>query len=250
MRHINGVYTQRYNKLKRTDGPLFRGRYKAILVEADEYLLQLSRYIHRNPIEMKWPLVTSLDQYPWSSYCAFINEAEPPKWLAREMTYKMLGDHECYKGYKRFVLQGNSKDVVDFYRHNLGQILGSDTYKAFICEQFLADAAIRTVSQERRPDLTIDEVVNSVADFYGVDATSLYLSIRGLSEENEGRKVAMYLCQEMLDSRLVSLSHVFNLSHPGSVSYVTSKVRQRMLNDIKFALRVNRLRRQIIDQAT
>ena len=60
MRHINGVYTQRYNRLKRTDGPLFRGRYKAILVDADAYLLQLSRYIHRNPVEMKRPLVERL----------------------------------------------------------------------------------------------------------------------------------------------------------------------------------------------
>ncbi|WP_196141202.1 transposase, partial [Aliikangiella sp. G2MR2-5] len=49
MKHINGLYTQRYNRLKKVDGPLFRGRYKSILVEADAYLLQLSRYIHRNP---------------------------------------------------------------------------------------------------------------------------------------------------------------------------------------------------------
>jgi len=55
MRHINGVYTQRYNRLKKTDGPLFRGRYKAILIEEDAYLLRLSRYIHRNPIETKQP---------------------------------------------------------------------------------------------------------------------------------------------------------------------------------------------------
>ena len=53
MRHINGVYTQRYNRLKKTDGPLFRGRYKAILVDEDSYLLQVSRYIHRNPVEVK-----------------------------------------------------------------------------------------------------------------------------------------------------------------------------------------------------
>ncbi len=46
-------HTQRYNRLRKTDGPLFRGRYKAILVDKDAYLLQLSRYIHRNPIEVK-----------------------------------------------------------------------------------------------------------------------------------------------------------------------------------------------------
>ena len=56
MRHINGVYTQRYNWLKQTDRPLFRGRYKAILINAASYLLQVSRYIHRNPIELETPL--------------------------------------------------------------------------------------------------------------------------------------------------------------------------------------------------
>ena len=50
MRHLN---TQRYNRRKRSDGPLFRGRYKAILVDEDAYLLQVGRYIHRNPLEVK-----------------------------------------------------------------------------------------------------------------------------------------------------------------------------------------------------
>ena len=71
MRHVNGVYTQRYNRLKRTDGPLFHGRYKAVLVSQDEYLSQLSRYIHRNPIETTIPMVERLEEYPWSSYPAF-----------------------------------------------------------------------------------------------------------------------------------------------------------------------------------
>jgi REP element-mobilizing transposase RayT len=61
MRHINGVYIGRYNRLCLTDGPLFRGRYKAILIVHDAYLLQLSRYIHRNPVETKEPLVAQLE---------------------------------------------------------------------------------------------------------------------------------------------------------------------------------------------
>ena len=51
MRHINGIYTQKYNKRHNLDGQLFRGRYKAILVSEDSYLLQLVRYIHKNPIK-------------------------------------------------------------------------------------------------------------------------------------------------------------------------------------------------------
>ena len=62
MRHINGVYTQRHNRLLKTDGSLFRGRYKAIVVEEDSYQLQLSRYIHRNPLEAG--IVEKLENYP------------------------------------------------------------------------------------------------------------------------------------------------------------------------------------------
>ena len=59
MRHINGVYTQRYNWLSKSDGSIFKGRYKSILVDEDDYLLQLTRYIHLNPIETKPPMVKS-----------------------------------------------------------------------------------------------------------------------------------------------------------------------------------------------
>ena len=52
MRHINGVYTQRYNQKHGDDGQLFRGRYKSILVHGDRYLLQLVRYIHRNSLKV------------------------------------------------------------------------------------------------------------------------------------------------------------------------------------------------------
>ena len=51
MRHLNGIYTQRYNKRHCYDGQLFRGRYKSIVVESDSYALELVRYIHRNPLE-------------------------------------------------------------------------------------------------------------------------------------------------------------------------------------------------------
>ena len=67
MRHLNGIYTQRHNRLLQTDGPLFRGRYKSIVVDTDNYLLQVSRYIHRNPIETKIPMTDCLADYKASS---------------------------------------------------------------------------------------------------------------------------------------------------------------------------------------
>ncbi|WP_144395394.1 hypothetical protein [Pleionea sediminis] len=66
--------------LKKTDGALFRGRYKSLLVEDDIDALYVSRYIHRNPIDMKRPLVTRLEEYRHSSYPAYINKSKVPEW--------------------------------------------------------------------------------------------------------------------------------------------------------------------------
>lgn len=66
MRHLNHVYTQRFNQLMNRDGHLFRGRYKSILVEEDAYLVELMRYIHLNPV--KGRLVKRPEQHPWTSH--------------------------------------------------------------------------------------------------------------------------------------------------------------------------------------
>ena len=63
MRHIDGIYTQRFNRRHGRDGTLFRGRYKAILVDADEYLLAVVRYIHLNAVEAG--IVKLPEDYRW-----------------------------------------------------------------------------------------------------------------------------------------------------------------------------------------
>jgi len=82
MRHLNGVYTQLMNRKHKTEGSLFRGRFKSILIEKDSYLLELVRYIHRNPYKAK--LEKSIGEYEWSSHRGYMNERERPKWLKTE----------------------------------------------------------------------------------------------------------------------------------------------------------------------
>ena len=66
MQHINGAYTTYFNVKRGRSGHLFQGRYKAILVDIDEYAKELSRYIHLNPVRAK--LVKTPEEYEWSSY--------------------------------------------------------------------------------------------------------------------------------------------------------------------------------------
>jgi REP element-mobilizing transposase RayT len=79
MRQLNGVYTQRLNQRHGLVGHLFQGRFKAILVDRDAYLLALCRYFERNPVAAG--LVASAAAWPWSSCRAHVGQAPTPPWL-------------------------------------------------------------------------------------------------------------------------------------------------------------------------
>ncbi len=116
------ILTQRYNRLHRTDWPLFRGWwYKAIVVQVDRDLLALTRYIHRNPVDGP-PQVRQLATYPWPSYPAFINQTAFPPWLEGEFTYGLLGLRRKYQAYQRYVCCGLMElDTSKHQRHTAGQ---------------------------------------------------------------------------------------------------------------------------------
>jgi REP element-mobilizing transposase RayT len=76
MRHLNGVYTQAFNHRHGLVGHLFQGRFKAILVDSDAYLLSLVRYVELNPVRAR--LVAQAQDWPWSSHAA-LTGAEPPR---------------------------------------------------------------------------------------------------------------------------------------------------------------------------
>ena len=79
MRQLNGVYTQAYNRANGRVGHVFQGRYKAIMVEKQNYLLELARYIVLNPVRAS--MVRSASQWRWSSYRATTGQAFKPEWL-------------------------------------------------------------------------------------------------------------------------------------------------------------------------
>ncbi|MCV2368587.1 REP-associated tyrosine transposase [Roseateles oligotrophus] len=79
MRHINGVYTQAFNRRHNKVGHLFQGRFKAILVDRDAYLLEVCRYVELNPVRAR--MVDAPGDWAWSSYRAHIGQATPPDWL-------------------------------------------------------------------------------------------------------------------------------------------------------------------------
>jgi REP element-mobilizing transposase RayT len=79
MRHVNGVYTQMYNRRHGTSGNLFRGRFKAILVDRNAYFLEVCRHVDLNPVRAG--SVRAPHRWPWSSYVAHTGRVTAPEWL-------------------------------------------------------------------------------------------------------------------------------------------------------------------------
>ncbi len=228
MKHVNGLYTQRFNRKYHKDGALFRGRYKSILVDEDAYLLQLTRYIHRNPIEVKKKMVKQLSEYRWSSYLAYINHSEAPEWLFRDKTYQMLGHRYQYKGYFDFVERGIDEDIKRFYvKGNILSVLG--------------DKHFRTQREEENDELDIDKLRLALEDKPAIDEliilitkvtkttkTALLARSKGKRSNFPQRAFAIYACHRYSRADHKTIANYFGLSHRGSISYPLSRIRNEI----------------------
>ncbi|MGR8950890.1 MAG: transposase [Gammaproteobacteria bacterium] len=108
MRQLNGVYTQYVNRTYGRVGHVFQGRYKAILVEKDSYLLELARYVVLNPLRAG--MVKESGDWPWSSYRAMTGVVSPPVWLETDW---LLGQFDPQR--KRA-----QEKFIDFVRAGVG----------------------------------------------------------------------------------------------------------------------------------
>lgn len=113
MRQVNGVYTQRFNRRHGQVGHLFQGRFKAILVDRDAYLLEVCRYVDLNPVRAR--LVKRPQDWSWSSYRAHVGLVSRPAWLDSVVLLRQLAGTETAsrRRYAEFVAQGRGIRLWD-----------------------------------------------------------------------------------------------------------------------------------------
>ena len=126
MKLLNGIYTQRFNRAGKRSGHVFQGRFKAILVEKEAYLLELARYVVLNPVRAK--MVRSARAWPWSSYRATAGQCEIPGFLTVDWLLSQFGNErtQAVHAYRKFISRGRGVDVWDGLRG--GSLLGGDTF--------------------------------------------------------------------------------------------------------------------------
>lgn len=128
MRHLNGVYTQAFNRRHKRVGHVFQGRFKAVIVEKESHLLELCRYVVLNPVRAG--MVTAPQKWRWSSYRATGSNMRKESYVATDWILGQFGKNksEGRMKYRQFVKDGMAEKVAPWEKLKGQVILGSETF--------------------------------------------------------------------------------------------------------------------------
>ena len=230
MRHINGAYTTYFNVKRGRSGHLFQGRYKAILVDADEYAKELSRYVHLNPVRAK--IVERPEEYKWSSYQDYTGARKPHEWLNRDFVLGYFGSKipVVEREYKRFVSSLEGKEYESPLKEVFAStILGDTGFIEYVKKSFVKDReADRQIPATKAlmEKATMEEILK------GVD--------REFAEGRVSRDVKQYLCHRYTSERLKKIGEQFKVSE-SAVSHAVRRASRTIAKDKKVRKKVDNL---------
>lgn len=165
MQNLSQRYTAWINRRRGRTGHLFQGRYKALLIDADSYLLELVRYIHLNPVRAN--AAPRPEAYPWSGHRAYLGQEVLP-WLTTDWMLSLLApeDGTARQAYARFVLDGLGEGHRrEFHSGSCeGRILGDD--------RFVDDVRLKARERDRRPP-ELQSVINVVCRHFDLSTADL-----------------------------------------------------------------------------
>ena len=231
MHGLNGSYTGYFNRKYRRVGHLLQGRYRAILVDKDEYLLPLSRYVHLNPVRAG--IVKSPEKYPWSSYGGYIGKAKKEEWVEYSLVLSQFdrGWGRAAKKYKGYVGEGVLGVGESPLEALFAQVvLGGEKFKERIMGVLKGKKLGAEIVARRKlirfPAL--EGIVRGVSEAFGVKEEGIRLGGKRL---NPARNVALYLAQRYTGLGNEEIGRVFGGLHYSAVSKAAARAREAMARD-------------------
>jgi putative transposase len=238
MQAFQTSYTVSYNRRRRHTGHVFEQRYKAFLVDKDNYLLQVSRYIHLNPVAAR--IVERPQDYRWSSYRAYLRERSAAG-LRREF---ILGH-----------FSGQSKEKIGKYREFVeGSLQRGETWfelpivkQAFVGDEDFAEQAWRKVTKghAREGRYGIAVLVQAVCDVVGVEKEEFG---RGTKEERiqRGRELFMYMARRYSGASLQEIVRWLGVRDVSTVSHGVRRAERRVREEGSFRQQIEETLRKLL----
>lgn len=220
MHFINAGYAVYFNTKYKRIGPLYQGRFKAVLVQQDEYLHYLSCYIHLNPARAgveKLP-----ENYLYSSYNYFVSNEQAPSWLNTDFILSMFDENtvKAKSFYKQFINDnmGKEKDILS-RNTKFGILLGNDKFLAGIKEKLIE------VKEEREvPVLKAIKQDQKHNGGFSLEKIKSIAESVARSDKRLARSLAIYLCRKYTGKSLNEIAEFY-----GGIKYTgVSRVWRRM----------------------
>lgn len=236
LHHLNTSYTNYFNAKTGRVGHLFQGRYRALLVEKDRYALELSRYIHLNPVRAR--LVEEPMDYRWSSFWAYVGKKVPWGWLRRDFLLGQMGRDEkrAQERYWEYVQEAlGAPSQGPWQKVVASTLLGSEGFIKWVKERWVRRRgyhrdipAIKKFSSG--PDL--NTIFRRTEEFFG-EGTLL------------SRKVGLYLSHRLSGFPLGEIGKFFGGISPSAVSQNTRRFENLLQADSKLSKEVDRLKSEL-----
>ena len=235
MRHIGSVFTQRHNRHKKSEGPLFRGRYKATLLDPSAYRSRACQFLHRMPVEAG--LVAQPEHYRWSSYRCLNGHTPAPVWLHREQGLSALTCNPLGGGLPGHNCNFDEELQRVFQNKKTGPVLGDLRFRqnvaGLMAGQAIPDKIWGPEWVSQRP--TIQRITEAIAEHYAVTCDTITLPLRGTGEMHNARNLAMLLSRELGMCAVRDIAAYFSVNNPNSVSVTLHRLKRRVEHDGQFA---------------
>ena len=189
IQHLALRYSVYINRKEKRVGHLFQGRFKAILVDDHDYLLELIRYVHLNPVRVK--LVNQPEDYFWSGHRSYLG-LENLVWLNQDYVLKKFDSHEmtARSRYLDYIRRGIGQEMPDHgfkYGSHEGRFLGTD--------EFVQTISSLSVHQNSTPSYSLEELLEKICQCLEISMTVL-CSPRKQRVSTKARGIAALLVKD------------------------------------------------------
>ena len=241
MQWFGTTYTQRLNQRHLRSGHLFQGRYKSIIIQNDAYLLQLSYYIHRNPLRAG--IVSRLADYPWSSYKVYAYGRKTPKWLSTDLiSAHFAGGQDRHRSYRQKVQKYASEEKRLFEDLRYGLVLGSQQFVEKVRKKYAPEKPELSIPQQGQVANTFDPEIylRRGEKIFECDIEHFVNAKRLSGGEKEIRDVLLYGIWRTGQLKNEHVGSLFGLSYSG-VSHAVKSVKPKLAKNRKLRTKFDQL---------
>jgi len=232
LQNLSFRYTRWINWCQRRSGHLFQGRYKAVLVDADAYLLELTRYIHLNPVRAG--IAKEPEDYPWSGHRAYLGFEVIP-WLTTDWVLSQFSKREssARRTYGRFVQDGKKGSYRREYH------VGSGTDSRILGDDQFIDRVLEKEEKRPRHRVSLDRIIQAVCESFSLEEGEFLVSGRD-RRLSRARGMAAWLVMEYGIGTLGELSKRTERDVT-TLSSAAKRLQIRSKTDLELAEKVKKL---------